>query len=237
MEEFYKEHSIYKCYVSNLGNVKTLKNNVLKGNVCRYRRVGLKNKITGKIHTVNIHRLVAELFIGSIENGLVVNHIDGNKLNNNVNNLEIITPKENSIHAIEMGLTLPMQGEYNGNSILKESDILKIYDLIKKGFNNEEISKIYNINFRTVSQIRTGFRWNYLFKKHFTKSIKSRNSKYSMEICIKIINELLNTNKKNIEISKEYNIEASLISRVRSKDTWLNVWDFYNRNATTIENT
>ena len=58
-----------------------------------------------------------------------------------------------------------------------------------------------------------------------------------MEICIKIINELLNTNKKNIEISREYNIEASLISRVRSKDTWLNVWDFYNRNATTIENT
>ena len=134
-------------------------------------------------------------------------------------------------------LVVPGQGEYNGNSILKESDILKIYDLIKKGFNNEEISKIYNINFRTVSQIRTGFRWNYLFKKHFTKSIKSRNSKYSMEICIKIINELLNTNKKNIEISREYNIEASLISRVRSKDTWLNVWDFYNRNATTIENT
>lgn len=237
MKEIYKEHPIYEGSISNLGNVKNAEGTILNGSVCRYHRVNLKNKITGKIHTVNIHRLVAELFIKSIDDNLVVNHIDGNKLNNNVINLEIITPKENSIHAIKTGLMLPMQGENNGNSILTESKVLEIYDLIKKGYNNEEISKIYNINFRTVSQIRTGFRWNYLFIKHFTKPIKSRQSKYSMEICIKIINEIIHTNKKNIEIAKDYNIEPSLISRVRSKDTWLNVWDFYNRNATTIENT
>lgn len=237
MEEIYKEHSVYECSVSNLGNVKNSKGENLKGTICRYYRVNLKNKFTNKRHTVSVHRLVVELFIGPINKDLVINHIDGNKLNNIVTNLEIVTPKENSMHAFKMGLSLPMRGESNGNSILKESDIIKIYDLIKKGFNNEEISKIYNINFRTVSQIRTGLRWNYLFIKHFEKSIKSRNSKYSMEICIKVINEILNTDKKNIQISKEYNIEPSLISRVRSKETWLNVWEFYNENATTIENT
>lgn len=51
----------------------------------------------GKQRSRTIHRLVAEAFIG-IPNGLVVNHIDGNKLNNRLSNLEVISRSENEIH-------------------------------------------------------------------------------------------------------------------------------------------
>lgn len=69
---------------------------------CGYKQVILckNNKTYGK----TIHKLVAEAFIPNIENKKCVNHIDGNKLNNNVNNLEWCTHKENSKHSWENGL-------------------------------------------------------------------------------------------------------------------------------------
>lgn len=51
-----------------------------------------------------VHRLVYETYIGIIENGLQINHIDGNKQNNCLKNLEVVTPKQNVQKAVECGL-------------------------------------------------------------------------------------------------------------------------------------
>lgn len=106
--------------VSNLGNVRSVDRIVRQSNCTRvmkgkllspaisgghYYTVVLSNKDNRKSYTV--HRLVAENFIKNDDKSNVVNHIDGNKLNNNVSNLEFITHKENMKHAIELGLWNP----------------------------------------------------------------------------------------------------------------------------------
>jgi len=100
--EIWKEVENYPNYqVSNLGNVKSFnlgKERILKPgiNASGYYVVGLcKNKVH---KTKDIHKLVAITFLNHTPCGhkLVINHKDFNKLNNNVNNLEIITQRENS---------------------------------------------------------------------------------------------------------------------------------------------
>lgn len=63
-----------------------------------YKRVKMNNK------NIQVHSLIAELFYGKRPENLVVNHIDGDKLNNHPNNLEYVTIAENIRHSIDMGL-------------------------------------------------------------------------------------------------------------------------------------
>lgn len=112
--------------VSNLGNVKTLfwQNNVNGKLYPRekrltpikrrdgYLKVNLHNdeyKGRGRGCECFIHRLVAETFIDNPKNLPQVNHKDGNKLNNKVDNLEWVTRSENILHAYKLGLRKSIQ--------------------------------------------------------------------------------------------------------------------------------
>lgn len=88
--------------ISNRGEIKNVNTNMIrKPNIVNgYLRVRLT--INGKRIGYSIHRLVAETFIDNPHNLPVVNHIDGNKLNNNVTNLEWCTHSENTTHSYKL---------------------------------------------------------------------------------------------------------------------------------------
>lgn len=103
MKEIWKKIPDYKDYrVSNYGRVKSLKfgkEKILKGTLTHdgYRGVVLCIR-KGKYKSYKVHQLVAMAFLRFKPNGhtLVINHKDFDKLNNHVNNIEIVTPRENS---------------------------------------------------------------------------------------------------------------------------------------------
>lgn len=87
--------------VSNLGQVKNTKTNRLlnpKESGNGYKQVSLKMNDTGKFRKEYVHRLVAKYFIDNSEHKKEVNHKDGNRCNNNADNLEWVTSSENQKH-------------------------------------------------------------------------------------------------------------------------------------------
>ena len=118
-----------KYYISDEGKVYSDKYNERRELIPRkchkgYLYVNLcKN---GKYKSKMIHRLVAKYFLDNYSDNLQVNHIDGNKENNNVSNLEMVTQTENMRHAVKMGLHVSLKGEEYWCSKLTEKEVKEI---------------------------------------------------------------------------------------------------------------
>lgn len=125
---------------SDKGNVRSLK--YKNGN----RTVVLKPCITGgylqtmilnddgKYMTQKIHRLITLAFYGERPIGKdEVNHIDGNKLNNRIENLEYVSRKENIQHCLDNHLQTPFVGSQVGTAKLTEDQVLMLRKLKKEG--------------------------------------------------------------------------------------------------------
>lgn len=110
----------YDYLVSDTGRVRRIGSNTdkaVKSKKAKYLRVDLYKD--GKCITRGIHNLVAEAFVPNYDNKPEVNHKDGNKHNNNANNLEWVTHKENCEHAWRIGIAKPsrsMLGKKNPNA-------------------------------------------------------------------------------------------------------------------------
>ena len=121
MEQWKAIQGFENYLVSSLGNIKTVKGNfkkVIYDNKNSYGYVELWKNNKGK--KFRIHRLVAETFIPNYANKEQVNHIDGDKTNNCVSNLEWVTPKENIRHAINNNLSSIKYGSSNLASKLRK---------------------------------------------------------------------------------------------------------------------
>jgi hypothetical protein len=133
--------------VSNFGRLKSFwrkKEIIMKpsNNGWGYYFVSLRKNET-KIKSITIHRLVAEAFILNPENKEQVNHIDGNKLNNHVFNLEWCTRLENMRHGFKMGLIkTSKEHQINMTNKAKDVNLKKVYKFSKDGNYIEEYNSL-----------------------------------------------------------------------------------------------
>ena len=123
-----------------------------------YQKVNIS--MHNKEKLVSIHRLVAEAFIPNPDNKPEVNHIDGNKKNNAVWNLEWVTPKENIAHAYRTGLRKGMKGDAHPCRKISADTARWICDLIATGkFSYKEIAEKTGSTYTIVKKIKNRERW------------------------------------------------------------------------------
>lgn len=146
--------------VSNKGRVRDLKGNIkptYKNNK-GYCLVSLYYK--GKTYHKSIHRLVAGAFIENPNNYTQVNHIDCNKENNDMSNLEWCDQRHNYDEGMKNFRYSKNDSHYF--SKLKNTDIQIIYDLYKLGFTRVTVSRIFNINPSSLEAIEKGISYREL---------------------------------------------------------------------------
>lgn len=118
----------------------------------------------GNKKTIPVHRVVALTFCPNPNNLPQVNHIDGNKQNNRVGNLEWCDNTHNCLHAVESGLN-PTRGE--GSAVNKYPESLIRRCLETKG---KVLSRVFaeenDMPYLYVKAVRGGHRWNWLWRQY-----------------------------------------------------------------------
>jgi hypothetical protein len=156
----------YECDI--FGNVwslnynKTKKRRKLKPSINRYGYlyVSLWGNRKGKTHT--IHRLVMLSFVG--ESNLQVNHINGIKDDNRLENLEYCTVLENNLHALRTGLKKMPKGENHPSNKLTKKEVIEIKTALLKpywGINND-LGRKYKVTVSTITHIKKGSLWSHV---------------------------------------------------------------------------
>lgn len=158
--------------ISNHGRIRSWKNGrwgkrqspkIMKLGYCRNGYKRYKVLIDDKLQNFSVHRMVAEAFIPNPENKPQVNHIDTDKANNHVSNLEWCTQSENMIHRGDMGVANYKRGEDLSSSIFTEKQVKHIRNTYKENdITQREMAEYYDCSQSTIAAIITRRSWGHI---------------------------------------------------------------------------
>jgi hypothetical protein len=219
--EFKRYNDTY--YISSKGLVfHASKNNIIP--------VHINKKGYSQISPDVIHRAVYKVWKGDIPEGLTINHKDGNKCNNDIDNLEAITNSENIRHAFETGL--------QPSARWKESQVYQVCGLLEKNTQFKEIANTLGCftdndqHFlrRLIYRLRYDTAWKDISAKFNIKNYDYENDNSHRSISVEIVYricELLESGLGNIEVSNKLNVKPGIVKEIRNGVTYKNISSKY----------
>ena len=158
--DVWKTHPVYTQYKISSSGIVQHKNkpNPVNPSVTDsgYEKVNIwYNK---KAKHVKIHTLVLETFVGSKPEGMQGNHKDGNKRNNNLNNLEWVTQSENMLHGFRKGL-------FPRSKKLSEEEVKTIREMLRNGDSLSKLAELFNVSKSNISCIKRNKIWKRVLKR------------------------------------------------------------------------
>lgn len=157
--------SVDRKIIHSVKGMANRKGQMLSPKINKYGYCGVTLNKLGNRKDFNIHRLIALSFIPNLENKPHVNHLDGNKANNNVSNLEWCTQSENIIHAYARKLMTSeaRRGERSNFALLTDDDVVMIRKIHTKGFCTiKQLAQVFGIADETVRTIIKRINWKHV---------------------------------------------------------------------------
>lgn len=145
--------------VSNLGNIRRKASGRLRhiDHAQTYPTVLLS--VNGKHKTLRVHRLVAMAFLPLVDGKPHINHKNGNKHDNRVENLEWVSQAENNLHAYRiLHRRPPMEGTIAANRIVNDNDVPVMHRMNISGMTTDEIGELYGVCGSTIRKHLRKFR-------------------------------------------------------------------------------
>ena len=234
-DDFYKNEIWKKCIVpdcdyllvSDMGRIKsTNTNRVLLGKGKRYKRITIR-KDNKEIRTESIHQLVAKTFILNPDNKSVVNHKNGNSLDNRTENLEWCTQAENCKHARENGLITYKNKGRNYYKLELDGNIIEdVY-----GKDNKYYKIISNNNIGHYQQ--NGFGYCYI--ENYKGPIVNPSLKISFPVLYEKLIKKEVTEKINFDKLRKYIIERKRpIWKIKINGVYIEITSQAKENAQSI---
>lgn len=160
--QYYKIPNHNRYEISKNGIIRNLNNKKIKSQYVSdsgYYMVTFS--YNNKSKPQRVHRLIALTFIKNPNNYRFINHIDGNKLNNSISNLEWCTHSHNMKHAFDTGL-VNNTGVKNGMSKLTEENVIQIKVMLKNGFSQQKIADKFKVSRSCILKINLGKTWTHI---------------------------------------------------------------------------
>jgi hypothetical protein len=186
---------------------------------------GVALRLNGETRQFRVHRLIALAFIGEGSPGWFVNHRDGNPRNNHISNLEYVTPRENSIHASNLGLLV--RGEKHGYAKLTEAQVKEIRHRYY-GLNHTLAQMVndYGVNKSSLHSIIHFKSWNHVPSRYrplaninFGALKKGKITEYEVREVRRLVSEGVSYRK----IQEQFGINPSTINALITGKTWKHV--------------
>lgn len=155
----YNGVKIYGYSVDEKGNVWSYKTNRFirpRMHTGGYHFITLHNR---KQYDCFIHRLVVTKYLENTFNKRCINHINGIKTDNRVENLEWCTDSENQIHSRKTGLHMEQRGE---NSINKKLNNEKVFEIRASNLTVKELSKQFNVTETAIRSVKRRLSWSHI---------------------------------------------------------------------------
>ena len=206
IKEEWKEYNGYK--ISNYGKVINKHGKVLSTKADKHGYICTSITDYGGKRIKGMHRIVATVFIPNPKNLPEVNHLDGVKANNRIDNLEWITKEGNQKH--EARVLQQRGGENNYQSILTEEDVLAIYDLCKNSnMKYKDIAKNYGVIPQEINRIASATCWRHLGLEPLPPLVRGSRSRGKKILWINEDKEYPSMSKCSDDLRNTYGIIIS----------------------------
>lgn len=228
MNDFKTNSKYYPIAVNRNGDIKNLETgNIRKQSIGKNGYAYIGTRTHGSLYT---HRLVAEIFVGNPGKGYEVNHINGIKTDNRLENLEWVTRKQNMIHAAKNGLLNTRNRARGGDCNLSEyteEEIRKVFSLLEDGLRNSDVAKKTGIPVSYVKTLRAGKSWAHIYKEY---RIPTGRRDVISEETVRWICRQIVSGKGNTQILKECrskNVNINIIKNIKYKNSHVGISSEY----------